>query len=328
MGLTTRFFDSQFYTFRYLSSFAPLCLMVVMAIPVSVANAQLVSSSRDPDVSGSVIDNIPFSSNTDGDSVSSRRLIGNINGSIQKVVLEFDISDIVPGVMESARITGEIGPNNGLPEGERSHRLTVSSGDGVLSTADYPGGGFNIRTIRHQAGDRSSYDFEITSAFRSIVLDNTGYLRKRISPSSTVEQGWDAASFPKLELSLRPTPGDTVVYYQPPTAGAEALGESSGYFIDEYATEMDVSSRNYSPFAQRRGLLEYDLSSIPASSEVLWAVLDVSISGRQSQNGSGLATGVTGPSRNQMLCLRPNGSDRPGQSRTLGPILGRLIPIL
>jgi hypothetical protein len=196
--------------------------------------------------------------------------------------------------LESARITGRIGPNNAAPSGERTHDISVSSGDGVVNIADNVGGGFGVGFIQHEAGIRTDYDIDVTRAFRSVVLDDTGYLKQRVSPS-TATQGWDAASMSKLELTLRPTSNDTTVYYQAPAAGAEATATNSGSFsVDVNATRMEVKDRTYSPFEQSRGIVEYDLSSIPATAEVLWAVLDVDIAGYQSQSGVGPTLEIVG----------------------------------
>lgn len=253
--------------------------MIVVAISISIANAQLVSSSRDPDVIGYVTDDAPFNFSGDGDGIGSGAFISNLNGTLAKAVLEYDISDIMPGVLVSARITGTVAANNGLPLGERRHSFSISAGDGVLNTADNAGAGFSIGSIIHEAGDRSDYDYDITRAFRSVVLEDTGYLKQRVSPSSANDQGWDAVSIPKLELSLRPTDVGTTVYYQPPVASGEATRIGIfGFTVDQSATSMEVWTSRTS-FESSRGIVEYDVSSIPANAEILWAVLDVQITG-------------------------------------------------
>jgi hypothetical protein len=287
--------QSRHFQLRRLSWCLTLLLASAVAIPIGVANAQFVSSSRDPDVNGYVMDDLPFSFSGNGDSVGSGAFISNINDALRKAVIEYDISDIVPGVLESARVTGRIGPNNGLPLGERANFFSVSAGDGVLNTADNAGGGFSVGFIEHAAGTRSDYDYEITGPFRSVVLDDAGYLKLRISPRSSADQGFDVASMSKLELTLRPTTDDTTVYYEGPAAGGEATATNFGSFsVDQNASTMEVTDRFFSPFEQNRAIIEYDLSSIPASAEVLWAVLDVQLSGFSSQSGVGPTLDIVG----------------------------------
>ena len=130
-----------------------------------------------------------------------------------------------------------------------------------------------------------------------MVLDNTGYLGQRIRTSSSQsnDQGADAPSSTKLELVLRPTTSDTTVYYQPPTVGGEATAPNSGSFsVDLTATSMDVTDSRNSPFLRSRGILEYDLSSIPPTAEVLWAVLDVDITGFSRLGSTGTTIDIAG----------------------------------
>jgi len=255
--------------------------------------AQTYSMYFEPCATGCTVDYEPFDWSAPADAVESGMLIGNINGKIRKAILEYDISDLVSGVVDSARLTGEIGPNNSYPAGDRRHRFHISAGNGVVDVSDsIPGYAAGI--FVHPAGTRTAYDFDITQSFRIIALPNPAYLCQAVWPGGD-EQGWDVVGSlspsPKLELEVRYTTPSTEVYYQAPTASAAAHAQDGGGFtVDPSASAAEVMDWPYAPFERGRGLMEYDLSSIPAGANVLWAKLDVFLNGLQAGGG-----GTIGP---------------------------------
>jgi hypothetical protein len=274
---------------RILASIGMIILVQTIWLLPSVSLCQ-TWQQRSPNVTGCVVDNYPYSHSADADSVESGMLIGRINNVERSAVMEFDISDLVPGQVDAARITGQITANNSAPAGTRTHNFVVSAGDGVLSISDnlITSGSYQCGSVSHDAGGSSDYNFNITSKYRSLIRQNSTSLREFIYPSDT--QGWDAVSSlypaPKLELSVRPVSSTTTVYYRTPVATAAATAQGDGPFtIDTTATRAGVMNWTYSPYEKGRGLMEYDLSDIPVGAHVTWAKLDVYLPGLQGQVG-------------------------------------------
>lgn len=252
---------------------------------VQHAYSQTVSSNRSPIATGAVVDMYTADWTGSGDAVETEMVMGNRDLIIRKAVMEFDISDLVPGVIESARIVGALEALENVPAGARYHEFLLSAGNGVIDVSDNnQSGSFSIGWFNHPAGTKSAYNYNITRDLRRYALSGADYLRQVVKPAAAT-QGWDVVSSspaPKLELQLRPTTDATVVYYQAPTAFAAAKGDQSHPFsIDPAATRMEIMDWNYAPFQQGRGLLEFDLSSIPAGATIKWAKLDVYVNGLQ-----------------------------------------------
>lgn len=250
-------------------------------------SAQTFLSSREPVVSGTVIDVAPFNWVAAGDLLESGMIVGQNSSEIRKPVLEFDISDLVPGVMDTARIRGTVLPVDLEPTGERLVEFGVSIGDGMVDLNDNINGHSILGFVRHDPGSTTPYDRNLTGSLREFVLDNPDYLNQRVTPAG-MSQGFDAISNATLELELRPTDPSTIVYYEAPTARAAANAQNSGpYSLDQSAAFMEVMDFEYAPFRQGRGLMEYDLSSIPANAIVQWAKIDVGINGFQGTSQGG-----------------------------------------
>ncbi len=269
-----------------LPSLFVLVACLLLGLTAGGSFAQTVSIDREPYVTGCVVDYAPFQIVGPTDTVESGMLIGNINDTVRKAVLEYDISDLVPGVVDSARITGMIGPNNSSPAGYRTHNFTISAGNGIVDVHDINQPGTSVGWFKHYSGVKTTFDYDITGAFRRALLSDPDYLRQVIRPGND-PQGWDAvyslSPSPKLELEVRPTTESTVVYYQTPTASAAAHAQDGGAFtVDPSASEAPVMDWTYAPYEQGRGLMEFDLSSIPAGATVQWAKLDVYIGGLQT----------------------------------------------
>lgn len=275
-----------------------------------------------PEVTGAVVDYTPFDFAGNGDAVESGMLIGNINNEIRKAILEFNISDITPGTVDRARITGQIGPNNSAPAGTRTHFFSISPGDGVLTVQDNnQTGGIGAGSVSHSAGGTSLYDQDITLAYRGLAYSGADYLKQRIGPSGA-EQGWDAVysliTPPRLELDIRPTTASTTVYYERPVDWGLAHAQNGGAFTVTDDTTAEVMNWTYSPFEQGRGLLEFDLSSIPDNAQILWAKLETYVNGFQSSG--------TGPEL-QLMGFAGDGTVDEDDAAAAGALLGTTDPI-
>lgn len=297
-----------------------LCLGLVAE--EAVGQTSLVKYA--PEVTGAVVDNSPFSYGGNGDWVESGMLIGNINNQIRKAILEFNISGITPGVVDRARITGQIGPNNSAPSGTRSHFFAIAPGDGVLTIQDNnQSTGISAGSVSHTAGGTSTYDQDITLLYRGVTYSGADYLMQRIRPGGA-EQGWDAVySFlppPQLELDIRPTTASTTVYYERPVDWGMAHAENGGAFTVTNNTAAEVMNWPYSPYEQGRGLMEFDLSSIPDNAKILWAKVETYVSGLQGSLGS------PGPEL-QLMGFAGDGTVDNNDVVVAGTLLGTTDPI-
>jgi hypothetical protein len=250
---------------------------------------QAAEQRLSPVVVGCVVDYDPTSSIAKGDTVESSPLVGHINGVERRAVLEFDISDLLPGQVDRARLAGRIGPDDSNDTGMRRHYYVIGVGDGVLDVSDNATNlGSVLKVSEHASGAVTDFDFDITDKFRAAVDRSASYLRAQVYAGSN-PQGWDTlydSSSPyatALNLQIRPVSPSTVVYYQPPVATGAAQAEGNNSFtIDNAAGLGNVMNWHYSPYKKGRALLEFDIGSIPDNAQVKWAKLDVYLNGLQN----------------------------------------------
>ncbi len=141
---------------------------------------QAVVQQRSPVITGCVVDNDPTSYSTNGDAVEDRMLIGHINGTERRTVLEFNVADLVPGQVDVARLTGSIGPNNSFDSGVRQHNFCLAVGDGALTVSDNVTAGTNgIGWFNHNSGETTDFNYEITRAVRGLMITKPSYLRRK-----------------------------------------------------------------------------------------------------------------------------------------------------
>jgi hypothetical protein len=272
---------------RTCPAFSVLLVVGTIWVSPTFCLAQTTPQQRYPVVSGCVVDHDPTSYTADGDAVESNMLIGHINGVERRAIMEFNIADLLPGQVETARFTGSVGPSASTPPDLRQHQIRLGVGDGVLSVADNSIlTGTSNGWFEHNAGDTTTFNYGCTRIFREVVRQNAQFLRAQIY-SGNSSQGWDevkSVPSPALQLTVRPVTTSSVVYYQPPIAVGAASAQGSGPFsIDTSSSSAGVMDWNYSPYQKGRGLLEFNVASIPQGAQIQWAKLEVYVSGLQTQ---------------------------------------------
>jgi hypothetical protein len=253
--------------------------------------AQTTQQQRSPVVTGCVVDYDPTSYSANGDAVESSMLIGHINGVERRAIMEFNIGDLAPGQVDAVTFSGRIGPSSSTPNDLRQHEFRLGVGDGMLTVADNSIlTGTSNGWFEHSAGVTTDFNYGVTTRFREVERQKAQFIRAQIY-SGNDSQGWDAvstASPPKLQLSVRPVTASTTVYYQPPVSSGAASAQGSGAFtVNTASTYADVMDWNYSPYQKGRGLLEFNIASIPQGAHIEWAKLEVYVSGLQGQFSSG-----------------------------------------
>jgi hypothetical protein len=273
----------------------PILTLAILAAAICllphVCRSDTVLQQRVPSVTGCVVDNDPTSYSADGDAVEDWMLVGHANGCERRAVLEYNISDLVPGQVDSVRFQGYIGPNNSAISGLRREEFAIGVGDGAVTVSDnILDGTSNIGGVQHSAGASSTFNCGATRPFRELMLQNRDFARIQVYAGNN-PQGWDCVEsrypVPSLALSVRPVTSSTVVYYQPPVATGAATAQGDGPFtVNTAATSADVMNWTYAPYQKGRGLMEFDLCAIPKGARVKWAKLDVYVNGLQN-SGSG-----------------------------------------
>lgn len=248
--------------------------------------AEVIYQQRSPVAIGCVVDIDPTPwPKEPGEAVESTPLIGHMDGVERMAVLEYDISDLVPGVVDNVRLTGRVGPGSTVDTGVREFQMYLAGDDGAVTVEDnirWSWAGLG-RVWQHTSGTTTDFDIRATAAFRTVMSYGPSFLRQTIEANAD-PQGWDevvsdANSSPKLELEVRPTTSSTVVFYAPPHATGAATAQRTGsYTVDASALKADVTDTSTE---NKRAMIEYDLSSIPAGARVLWAKIDVNVRGFQ-----------------------------------------------
>jgi len=281
--------------FLRLEPILALCIAISIGDAANQVSAQTYQSSRTPAVVGTVVDlswadwNDPAERLEPGIMIGRGHgtVVGREDGAVRKAVLEFDISDLVPGVVESARISGTLVPVERNPTGDRRVDSRILVGDGVVGLDDNDQrGNFSGGVTTYDGRIGEAYDYEITSQFRRFMLDEPDYIKQLMLPRNR-PQGLDTVSNPVLELELRPTNNVTSVYYEKPTASAAIhTVDDELVSLDTSASAFKVSNFAIAPFNHRSGLMEFDLSSIPKDAIVDWAKLEVHVGGLTSDGST------------------------------------------
>lgn len=241
----------------------------------------------EPVVIGSAYDAAPFDGVANGKGTS--QLIGNINGSKQHVLLEFDISAVPMGTVTAASFIGAIFPNNAFDTGTRTHEFFVYPGNGSIDIADYNAPGTSVGSISHPSGGFSSLDLDIASAFQAVLDNGSDYLGIRIEPGNN-PQGWDAltttgAGELQIEFNVQPAGSDSVSIQ--PTFDVLFESISPGFF-SMLEGGYSINTQKYDlAGVDRRGVLEFDLSSVPANADITHASLAFDLSSMTGGPGEG-----------------------------------------
>ncbi len=149
----------------------------------------------EPVVSGAVFENAPFDGIGDQFDPGSGRLIGNVNGTRQSVVMEFDISSLSPSFVNNSTFNARIVPNNSADTGIRAYKMFVYSGNGVIELSDYNAAGIEIGSVAHASGGSSNVNLDMAYAFQNILNQGASHLGIRIETVNE-PQGWDVVTSP------------------------------------------------------------------------------------------------------------------------------------
>jgi hypothetical protein len=198
------------------------CTLVTVALMTGLGFAGHVSADIfEPVVIDAIFDTAPFDGLGDQIDTFSDRLIGNVNGERQSVVMEFDISGVSPGLVSASTFQAKISPNNSNDTGTRTHRIFVYQGNGVIGLDDYSAPGLEIGTVSHPSGGSSVVNMNMAYAFQSVLNSGASHLGIRIEPVNE-PQGWDAVSRPPFN------PLQIQAFFQPLATGVTNGGFDTG----------------------------------------------------------------------------------------------------
>ncbi len=177
--------------------------------------------------------------------------------------------------MQSAILTGSVVPNNSFDSGTRIDNIDVYTGNGTIDLVDYSVPGIRVGSVSHPSGGSSTYNLDIQGVLHNLLAAGAKKIGVRISPGAN-PQGYDvlqtSVNPPQLNFTLLPT-GSTTVQKQPVVDAQATLGGST-YSITDGGTSISVQKVDFASI-DRRGILEFNISDIPAGSNITSAHLDL-----------------------------------------------------
>lgn len=264
-----------------------LWLIAFCYVALANTHSNVSADSLSPFVTGGVVDTAP----QDGfANVFDAPFIANIAGGDQyRAIVEYDLSHIPEGTVLSASLTGHVGPNNSVDVGLREHLVEVYTGNGVVDLADYSVPGITVGQISHDSGDRTDFDFDFTGVLHNLLAAGADYIGMRITPLSeplpfdVLTTSEFSGLAPRLNFEFLPEGAETTQLL--PAIDFSVNNDHPA------ATTIDLEGNTIAPrfidFAEidRRGVLEYDLSSIPANADITDAKIEFDIWSRGGGTG-------------------------------------------
>ena len=257
--------------------FSAVLILLILFSPAT----RLSAAELNPIVTGGIRDAAP--TNGQGDEFMNGSFIGWTANGQYRALAEYDLSTFGDRKLIYAVLTGGVGPNNSFNTGTRNHKLEVYSGNGALELSDYSAPGVELKRFSHTSGGHTYYNVEFTDYLQGRLDAQDSHLGMRISPLSN-PMAFDvlSSSFPPayIEYAVYPMGGNTVRFL--PKFDVNVSSEAGGpYVLLEGEGGVNVYQNLFSGI-DRRGVIEYDISSIPAGAIITGAkiMFDVnSISG-------------------------------------------------
>jgi hypothetical protein len=254
-------------TFRALT-LAAVCLLA------AVADAD----SLNPFVVGGIRDTLPIDG-VGNTVVTAPFIYNNTNNGQHRAIVEYDVSALTKGLVLSASLTGRVGPNNSLDTGLREHLVEVYTGNGVVDLADYNVPGIEAGRFSHPSGSSTNYNLNVTGILHNLLAAGADYFGMRISPLSDdmpPDVLFTSSPVPQLNFEILPAGAQTRSIL--PTYDARVARTGTGSYS---MTQSDLTMlvQKLSSGTDRRAILEYNLSGIPADADITDAkiVFDINL---------------------------------------------------
>ncbi len=248
------------------------------------ADASVRADALAPHVVGSVRDTSPRDGV--GDYLDDAPFIANVNGGQYRALVEYDLRDLPRGTVLSASLTGKVGPNNSVNTGTREHRLELYTGNGVIDLDDYAVSAIAGGTFSHASGGSTNYDVDVTGILHNLLAAGADYLGMRIAPvSETLPFDVLYESFPQPTLNFEILPANAHTKQFLPKFDVSVRKEGGNFAMFEGESSIVVQRIDYINY-DRRAVLEYDLSSIPAGSQITDAKVVFDLTSRSSSGSS------------------------------------------
>ena len=237
-------------------------LLAIYSLP---SHASLAYEFLNPVVLNGIRDAAPIDGN--GDSIVGAAFIARSATGQNRAVTEFDLAAFPDRKLIYAVFSGQLIPNDSTNTGIRIQKLEAYVGNGTIELSDYSAPGTELGTIHHFHGTSQQVYVEFTDYLQSRLAAHAGYLGMRISPISN-PMGLDRLNSPYIEYATYPMGGNTVRCF--PQFDVNVSAENGPYTLIEGQGGINV---NQIPFlgVDRRGVLEYDISSIPTGATITGA---------------------------------------------------------
>ncbi|MEX2307425.1 MAG: hypothetical protein WD738_07520 [Pirellulales bacterium] len=229
--------------------------------------------TMNPVVIGGVFENPPFDGFADG--MENDPFIASLTNRREAAVYEFDFTGTPPGLVESAALIGSVLPNNSFNTGTRIHNVDVYTGNGTIDLADYSVPGIRVGSFSHPSGGHTDFNIDVQGVLHNLLAAGATHIGVRISPGAD-PQSYDVLEnffeLPELTFSLLPAGSTTV--QKLPVVDARAELTSGSFVVTDGQTSIGVQRVDFANI-DRRAILEFSLSDIPAGSNITSARLDL-----------------------------------------------------
>ena len=260
-------------------------LAALFALPNSTSFAY---EFLNPVVSGSVRDTAPADGIGDL-TVASGVVIRNSSGQ-NRAIAEFDLNSLPDRKLIYAVFSGQLSAVDTTTTSLRTHKVEGYIGNGTLDLADYSAPGTEVGSIFHVPPNPHQPYVEFTNYLQGRLDAGDDYLGIRVS-SVTNPMPHEQLHSTYLEYETYPMGGNTTRFF--PKFDVNVSKEAGGpYMLVEDQGGINVAQFPSSGI-DRRGVLEYDISSIPAGATITGAKIMFEVNSISS-SGNSLVYGYAG----------------------------------
>jgi hypothetical protein len=252
-----------------------LQLAVLYGVVAAASAESALAVTLNPVDIGGVFDTAPFSGVANGK--ESTPFIASVNNTRESAVVEFNLSGILPGTVEFATFKGSVYPNNSFDTGTRIHNVSVYSGNGTVDLADYNVAATSVGSFSHPSGGHTDFVIDVKTALQTLLDSGATHFGARIEPGAN-PQGYDVLSdfLDPIELEFSVIPTGSTSVNKLPVFDARAELSSGSFVVTDGQTAISVQRIDFASI-DRRAIMEFSLSDIPAGSNITNAKLDLDI---------------------------------------------------